>query len=136
SRRRHTRFDCDWSSDVCSSDLDESQYAFWHVLVRDVAYAQLPRGERAEKHRLAAEWIESLAPDRADLSELLAHHYTSALEYARLARQEIWGLEERASVVLRDAGEHALSLYNYAAAVRFLREALALRSADDPERPG
>src|SRR2546427_6742937 len=23
SRRRHTRFDCDWSSDVCSSDLDE-----------------------------------------------------------------------------------------------------------------
>src|SRR2546430_10061320 len=25
SRRRHTRFDCDWSSDVCSSDL------FWFV---------------------------------------------------------------------------------------------------------
>src|SRR2546430_4493386 len=23
SRRRHTRFDCDWSSDVCSSDLFE-----------------------------------------------------------------------------------------------------------------
>src|SRR2546430_11389935 len=25
SRRRHTRFDCDWSSDVCSSDL----YHLW-----------------------------------------------------------------------------------------------------------
>src|SRR6266567_8568187 len=24
SRRRHTRFDCDWSSDVCSSDLARS----------------------------------------------------------------------------------------------------------------
>src|SRR6185369_5556945 len=24
SRRRHTRFKCDWSSDVCSSDLDEA----------------------------------------------------------------------------------------------------------------
>src|SRR6266853_4810673 len=24
SRRRHTRFDCDWSSDVCSSDLAAS----------------------------------------------------------------------------------------------------------------
>src|SRR2546427_9102753 len=23
SRRRHTRFDCDWSSDVCSSDLHQ-----------------------------------------------------------------------------------------------------------------
>src|SRR2546430_3204072 len=25
SRRRHTRFDCDWSSDVCSSDLGLDQ---------------------------------------------------------------------------------------------------------------
>src|SRR2546427_9351422 len=25
SRRRHTRFDCDWSSDVCSSDLFDGQ---------------------------------------------------------------------------------------------------------------
>src|SRR2546430_11989681 len=25
SRRRHTRFDCDWSSDVCSSDLATSR---------------------------------------------------------------------------------------------------------------
>src|SRR5256886_9013564 len=24
SRRRHTRFDCDWSSDVCSSDLEST----------------------------------------------------------------------------------------------------------------
>src|SRR2546427_7394328 len=26
SRRRHTRFDCDWSSDVCSSDLASSPW--------------------------------------------------------------------------------------------------------------
>src|SRR5688572_22880895 len=26
SRRRHTRFDCDWSSDVCSSDLDAPEF--------------------------------------------------------------------------------------------------------------
>src|SRR2546430_13334549 len=26
SRRRHTRFDCDWSSDVCSSDLAFDRY--------------------------------------------------------------------------------------------------------------
>src|SRR6516165_9479313 len=25
SRRRHTRFDCDWSSDVCSSDLSQAK---------------------------------------------------------------------------------------------------------------
>src|SRR6266853_3644154 len=28
SRRRHTRFDCDWSSDVCSSDLALAVYLF------------------------------------------------------------------------------------------------------------
>src|SRR2546430_6604649 len=27
SRRRHTRFDCDWSSDVCSSDLGQIEPA-------------------------------------------------------------------------------------------------------------
>src|SRR5256886_10389727 len=33
SRRRHTRFDCDWSSDVCSSDLELQQRGralAWH----------------------------------------------------------------------------------------------------------
>src|SRR2546430_4353553 len=33
SRRRHTRFDCDWSSDVCSSDL-YSNAAWWRGEVR------------------------------------------------------------------------------------------------------
>src|SRR3989475_9849012 len=28
SRRRHTRFDCDWSSDVCSSDLSYIRRVF------------------------------------------------------------------------------------------------------------
>src|SRR5260370_26509008 len=28
SRRRHTRFKCDWSSDVCSSDLDFNRELF------------------------------------------------------------------------------------------------------------
>src|SRR2546427_7996331 len=34
SRRRHTRFDCDWSSDVCSSDLLNTS-----ALARGVALA-------------------------------------------------------------------------------------------------
>src|SRR5260370_29705853 len=31
SRRRHTRFKCDWSSDVCSSDLPRGRR--WHLLM-------------------------------------------------------------------------------------------------------
>jgi DNA-binding SARP family transcriptional activator/class 3 adenylate cyclase/tetratricopeptide (TPR) repeat protein len=117
-----------------SAIADESQYCFWHILVRDVAYGQIPRADRAEKHRRAAEWIESLAPGRADLAELVAHHYGSALDYARLARQDTGQLEERARVALRDAGEHAMSLYAFPAAAGFFRRALVLWPSDDPER--
>src|SRR2546430_7341553 len=38
SRRRHTRFDCDWSSDVCSSDLEhppDSTSPFIHSRLLD-----------------------------------------------------------------------------------------------------
>src|SRR5256886_5367600 len=34
SRRRHTRFDCDWSSDVCSSDLPTGRRALVPVEAR------------------------------------------------------------------------------------------------------
>src|SRR2546427_962073 len=37
SRRRHTRFDCDWSSDVCSSDLAKVRDSLsGHAAVLDV----------------------------------------------------------------------------------------------------
>src|SRR2546430_9972038 len=36
SRRRHTRFDCDWSSDVCSSDL-------WTLAHRLIGYSPMLR---------------------------------------------------------------------------------------------
>src|SRR2546427_5465121 len=34
SRRRHTRFDCDWSSDVCSSDLGSASLATRTAMVQ------------------------------------------------------------------------------------------------------
>src|SRR3989475_12609217 len=36
SRRRHTRFDCDWSSDVCSSDLKAQRYRYAHGDMADL----------------------------------------------------------------------------------------------------
>src|SRR4029434_480617 len=32
-RRRHTRFKCDWSSDVCSSDLVYISLSIWAVVI-------------------------------------------------------------------------------------------------------
>ena len=65
-----------------SSVAGEDEYAFRHALVRDVAYEQIPRAARVDKHRTAAEWMESLGRPE-DHAEMLAHHYASAIEYAR-----------------------------------------------------
>ena len=43
---------------------NEAEYSFWHAIVRDVAYAQIPRTGRSRRHRVAAEWIQALAGDR------------------------------------------------------------------------
>ena len=62
-----------------SSVEGEDEFSFWHALVRDVAYSQIPRAERAKRHRAAAEWIERTSGERmADHAELLAEHYRRA----------------------------------------------------------
>jgi class 3 adenylate cyclase/tetratricopeptide (TPR) repeat protein len=118
-----------------SSVGGETEYGFRHVLVRDVAYAQIPRGERAAKHRAAAEWIESLSERDEDRVEMLAHHYSSALELARSAGLETDELVVRTRTVLREAGDRADALAAFGAAARFYESAIELWPADDPELP-
>jgi class 3 adenylate cyclase/tetratricopeptide (TPR) repeat protein len=111
-----------------SSMQGEAEYAFWHILSRDVAYSQLPRAERAARHVAAAAWIESQAPDRVeDLADVLAYHYVTALELARAAGQADHAatLEEPARRFLTLAGERALGL-DTTAALTNLERALAL----------
>jgi class 3 adenylate cyclase/tetratricopeptide (TPR) repeat protein len=119
-----------------SSVAGEEQYTFLHVLVRDVAYGQIPRGRRASKHRGAAEWLSSLSADRSeDRAEMLAHHYLNALELAHAAGDDSAELVDPARIALRDAGDRALSLNAFAAAARFYGSALELWPPEDPERP-
>jgi class 3 adenylate cyclase/tetratricopeptide (TPR) repeat protein len=119
-----------------SSVAGETEYAFWHLLVRDVAYSQIPRGRRAEKHRTAAEWTAGLAADRVeDRAEMIAHHYLAALEYSRTAGMSTEQLEGAALQALVAAGDRAMSLNAFGAAVRFYREATALVPGEHPDRP-
>src|SRR2546430_13003122 len=52
SRRRHTRFDCDWSSDVCSSDLNNPLSATYRSCIGPVNYSGGKAGGtiRSEEH--------------------------------------------------------------------------------------
>src|SRR5260370_21727151 len=61
SRRRHTRFKCDWSSDVCSSDLFENTFAI------------LVRGDEARRLRLTT--IEDAAPHTAAWQAGFGHEF-------------------------------------------------------------
>ena len=119
-----------------SSVANESEYAFRHVLVRDVAYAQIPRAARADKHRVTAEWIESLGAGRAeDRAEMLAHHYAAALEFARASGQPTDELEARARLAFADAGERALALSAIPTALHFFTNALELWPEEDEAWP-
>jgi class 3 adenylate cyclase/tetratricopeptide (TPR) repeat protein len=112
----------------------ETEYAFRHILVRDVAYGQIPRGDRGERHAMAAAWIESLGRS-ADHAELLAQHYLSAIELARAAGRATESYAARARAALREAGDRAAGLNAFAPAARYYRAALDLTPADDPDRP-
>jgi class 3 adenylate cyclase/tetratricopeptide (TPR) repeat protein len=112
----------------------ETEYAFRHVLVRDVAYGQISRSARAEKHRLVAEWIESLGERTEDRAEMLAYHYLSALEFARASGQATEALAGPARIALKEAGDRAWALVALPAAKRFYAAAFELWPPEEPGR--
>ena len=119
-----------------SSMEGEAEYGFWHALVRDVCYGQIPRAGRAERHQQAAAWIEQKARERAeDLADVLAYHYLTALELAQAAGQaDNPQLQAQAVRYLGLAGERALGL-DTERAEQNLSRALDLSAAVDPQRP-
>jgi len=112
-----------------SSQAGETQYAFVHVLVRDVAYGQIPRATRAGKHALTGRWIESLGRAE-DHAEMLAHHYLSALELGRAANQDTGGLAPGARAALHAAGDRAFTLNAFKSAAGYYWAALSLWPED------
>jgi class 3 adenylate cyclase/tetratricopeptide (TPR) repeat protein len=120
-----------------SSMAGDREYAFWHVLGRDVAYGALPRGARGTRHVAAAQWIERRAGDRVeDLADVLAHHYRTALDLARASGDEPRATELRAPAFrfLSLAGERAMGL-DAPTALQLLESALELAPPGDPDRP-
>jgi class 3 adenylate cyclase/tetratricopeptide (TPR) repeat protein len=120
-----------------SSMAGQSEYTFWHVLVRDVAYAQIPRAARSERHAAAASWIESQVGDRVeDAADILAYHLGTAFDLATATSQtsSVASLRARARKYALVAARKAMNLHADQA-LTLLDRALTLTADDDPERP-
>ena len=62
----------------------DAQYAFKHMLIREVAYETLPKARRRELHSDAAAFIEAVAGERsAEWAPILALHFRNAEQLER-----------------------------------------------------
>ena len=116
---------------------DEQEYGFWHGLIREVCYSQIPRSARAARHRAAAAWLERKAGERQeDIADVLAYHYLQALDLVRLVGppEDVEDLQEKARGYLALAAERALPL-DVESAEASLAKALELAPPGHAARP-
>src|SRR5256886_8288053 len=76
SRRRHTRFDCDWSSDVCSSDLMQESF----VLAHEIAHIELGHHENPN----CQQQVDADLPE--DVAMWVPHDSARALREIKIGR--------------------------------------------------
>ena len=85
----------------------DEQYTFKHVMIREVAYATLPRTSRRELHAAVARFLEEATGDAAATATALAEHWREAgdaeraLEYIELAGDQAaggWAKDEAAAL--------------------------------------
>jgi hypothetical protein len=114
-----------------SSIGGETEFIFGHELTKDVAYSQIRRAERVQKHEAAAQWIEQLAAGREDKAELLADHYTQTLTLRQAMGQPTDEIAPRALAAYTEAANQAAATHAHLAAARHYAAALGLAPPDD-----
>ncbi|MGH2454352.1 MAG: AAA family ATPase [bacterium] len=116
---------------AASSLAGEREFTFKHALIREVAYASLPKAARSVNHLRFARWLEATAADTAEkFLEVLAHHYEQAWRYRFETGDRAPDLARTAIGALRAAGARARTLGTLPEARRLHERALAvLRNA-------
>ena len=114
----------------------EHEYAFKHVLIRDVAYSTLPKSVRAWKHAQVGGFIEERAADRSEgVVAMVADHYGRAAALgadSEMEPSELERVNHKALSALEAAGDAAASLYSNQEALGHYETALSLRRELDP----
>jgi class 3 adenylate cyclase/tetratricopeptide (TPR) repeat protein len=109
-----------------SGFADDDGFRFRHALIRDAAYAEVPKGVRTELHARFAAWLEP----REATPELVGYH----LEQAYRSGVELGApddeLAARAFELLATAGRHAYARDDVKAAANLLQRAADLVPGD------
>lgn len=100
----------------------DEQFIFKHVLIREVAYATLPRTTRKERHAAVAEFLEASTGGAAATATALAMHWREA------------GEPERALKYVLIAADQAGRGWAKREAAALYQEALELIPPDDERR--
>src|SRR5260370_20507596 len=95
SRRRHTRFKCDWSSDVCSSDLSDDRTES-RAIVRDILKLEHQNPQWARARATLQGHTDDII-DGADLIRLAERELMTPLDQE--ARRLVSSAAQRVSIV-------------------------------------
>jgi len=89
-----------------STVAGEDEYAFKHILMRDVAYGQVPKGRRAQLHLRFSDWVTVVRGKADEFIEIVAWHLEQACGLSReVARSPIDPpIREAAEALAKAAG--------------------------------
>jgi class 3 adenylate cyclase/tetratricopeptide (TPR) repeat protein len=118
-----------------SSVAGEDEYAFKHILIRDVAYAQVPKGRRAQLHVRFSDWVKTLPGAADEFVEIVAYHLEQACRLSReVSKSPIEPPLLAAAVTLSDAARRAEQREGMREAKRYYTRALEVLGEEYPER--
>jgi class 3 adenylate cyclase/tetratricopeptide (TPR) repeat protein len=117
-----------------STVAGDDEYAFKHILMRDVAYGQVPKGRRAELHVRFADWVTALPSSADDFVEIVAWHLEQACRLSReVARSPIDPPIREAATALASAATRAERRESLREAHRYYTRALDLLDDEHAE---
>ena len=117
-----------------STVADDEEYAFKHILMRDVAYGQVPKGRRAQLHLGFSEWVKSLPNSADEFVEIVAWHLEQACLLSReVARSPIEPPIRQAAETLADAALRAERRESLSEAHRYYTRGLDLLADEHAE---
>jgi|RhiMethySRZTD1v2_1073278.scaffolds.fasta_scaffold12501_2 class 3 adenylate cyclase/tetratricopeptide (TPR) repeat protein len=117
-----------------STVADDDEYSFKHILMRDVAYGQVPKGRRAELHLRFSDWVNVLSGSIDEFVEIVAWHLEQACRLSReVAKSPIDPPIREAVAALSDAARRAERRESLREGHRYYSRALGVLDDRHPE---